>query len=100
MTALPEPWRLLTIADYLALDEDELVRRELQEGVLAISPSLKPRHNVAGMRLSSQVDAQLPAHLVAFRLTEELGYADDGEVTGTFTTSSPCPLTIDLKQLG
>ncbi|WP_338768362.1 Uma2 family endonuclease [Nocardia vulneris] len=191
MTALPEPWRLLTIADYLALDEDELVRHELQEGVLAISPSPKPRHNFAGLRLSSQVDAQLPAHLVAvpdvdvdlqlvpedgpatvrrpdlvvvdreefdrvdaengvlrasgvrliveiispgsrrtdfvmkkseyvdagipqywiidlseplslvaFRLTEELGYVDDGEVTGTFTTSSPCPLTIDLKQLG
>ncbi|MBF6546070.1 Uma2 family endonuclease [Nocardia brasiliensis] len=191
MTALPEPWRLLTIADYLALDEDELVRHELQEGVLAISPSPKPQHNIAGAELYSQVRAQLPPELavvpdvdidlqlvpadgpatvrrpdlvvvdrselvrvkderdilrasgvavvveivspgsrrtdfvmkkseyadagiphywiidlseplslVAFRLTEELGYVDDGEVTGTFTTSSPCPLIIDLKQLG
>ncbi|MFG1789932.1 Uma2 family endonuclease [Nocardia sp. NPDC049149] len=175
----------------MALDEDELVRHELQEGVLTISPSPKPEHNIAGAELYSQVKTQLPPDLaavpdvdldlqlvpedglatvrrpdlvvvdrfelqrvkdergvlrasgarlvveivspgsrrtdyvmkrseyedagipnywiidlstplslVAFRLTDELGYVDEGEATGTFTTSSPCPLTIDLKQLG
>ncbi|MFB8278315.1 Uma2 family endonuclease [Nocardia colli] len=192
MTALPEPGQLLTIADYMALGEDdERCRRELQEGVLTISPSPTPRHNLVLPRLHAQVDAQLPpelvavvdidldlqlvpadgpatvrqpdllivdnaeyerveaergilrasaAHLVveivspgsrrtdyvmkrseyedagiphywiidmsaplslvAFRLTEELGYVDNGEVTDVFTTTSPCPLTIQLGRLG
>ncbi|WP_405160502.1 Uma2 family endonuclease [Nocardia sp. NBC_01499] len=192
MTALPDSGQLLTIADYMALGEDdERCRRELQEGVLSISPSPKPRHNVAGAKLYVQIDAQLPAglvavpdvdldlqlvpedgpatvrrpdlvvveraefdrvgeeegilrasaahlvveivspgsrrtdyvmkrseyedagishywiidmspplSLVAFRLTEELGYVDNGEVTDVFTTTSPCPLTIRLDQLG
>ncbi|MFI9401592.1 Uma2 family endonuclease [Nocardia sp. NPDC052316] len=191
MTALPEAWRLLTVADYLALGEDEDGRRrELQEGVLTNSPSPTPRHNVVRAQLYMQVDAQLPSDwvavpavdldlqlvpdhglatvrrpdlvvveaaeyervdaergilrasaaclvveivspgsrrmdyvmkrseyadagiphywiidmsplsLVAFRLTEEFGYVDDGEVTDVFTTTSPCPLTIRLDQLG
>ncbi|MFC9440961.1 Uma2 family endonuclease [Nocardia sp. NPDC057030] len=192
MTALPEPGQLLTIADYMALGEDdERCRRELQEGVLTISPSPTPRHNLVLPRLHAQVDAQLPPELVAvvdidldlqlvpadgpatvrqpdllvvdnaeyerveaergilrasaaqlvveivspgsrrtdyvmkrseyedagiphywiidlspplslvaFRLTEELGYVDNGEVTDVFTTNSPCPLTIQLGRLG
>lgn len=191
MTALPEPGQLLTIADYMALGEDdERCRRELQEGVLTISPSPTPGHNVAGAKLYAQVDAQLPADLVAvpdvdldlqlvpadgpatvrrpdlvvveqaefervdaeqgilrasaarlvveivspgsrrtdyvmkrseyadagiphywiidmspplslvaFGLTQELGYVDDGEVTDVFTTASPCPMTIQLDKL-
>ncbi|MFI6040001.1 Uma2 family endonuclease [Nocardia sp. NPDC051321] len=190
MTALPEPGRLLTIADYMALGEDdERCRRELQEGVLTISPSPTPDHNIVGGDLYAQVKPQLPpnlvavpdvdlnlqlvpedgpatvrrpdlvvierserkrvrseggilrahaAHLVveivspgsrrtdyvmkrseyadagiphywiidlnpplslaAFRLTEELGYVDNGEVTDVFTTTSPCSLTIHLEQ--
>ncbi|WP_433601204.1 hypothetical protein ACQPXH_05260 [Nocardia sp. CA-135953] len=38
--------------------------------------------------------------LLAFGLTDELGYVDNDEVTGTFTTNSPCLLTIRLDQLG
>ncbi|MFD6158601.1 Uma2 family endonuclease [Nocardia sp. NPDC060256] len=191
MTALPDPGQLLTIADYIALGEDdERCRRELQEGVLTISPSPTPRHSVASNRLFALVEAQLPAdlavvtdvdldlqlvpedgpatvrrpdlaivddaeyervdaeggilrasaaHLVveivspgsrrtdyimkrseyadagiphywiidmspplsllAFRLIDELGYVDEGEVTDVFTTTSPCPLTIQLDRL-
>ncbi|MFE9578772.1 Uma2 family endonuclease [Nocardia sp. NPDC006044] len=191
MTALPEPGQLLTIADYMALGEDdERCRRELQEGVLTITPSPTPDHNIASGDLYAQVKPQLPADLVAvqdvdlnlqlvpedgpatvrrpdlvvverserkrvhseggilrasathlvveivspgsrrtdyvmkhseyadagiphywiidlnpplslaaFRLTEELGYVDDGEVTDEFKTTSPCPLTIQLSQL-
>ncbi|MFI7001656.1 Uma2 family endonuclease [Nocardia sp. NPDC050175] len=191
MTAIPEPWRLLTIADYMALGEDdERCRRELQEGVLTVSPSPTPEHNIVSGDLYALVKLQLPRDLVAvpdvdlnlqlvpedgpatvrrpdlvvverselkrvnseggilrahatrlvveivspgsrrtdyvmkrseyadagiphywiidlhpplslaaFRLTEELGYVDDGEVTDVYTTTSPCPLTIQLDQL-
>lgn len=191
MTALPEPGQLLTIADYMALGEDdERCRRELQEGVLAISPSPTPDHNIVGGELYVQVVPQLPPDLIAvpdvdvnlqlvpedgpatvrrpdlvvverserkrvrseggilrahavrlvveivspgsrrtdyvtkrseyadagiphywiidlnpplslaaFRLTRELGYVADGEVTDVFTTTSPHPLTIRLDQL-
>ncbi|MFF3222203.1 Uma2 family endonuclease [Nocardia suismassiliense] len=191
MTALPEPWRLLTIADYMALGEDdERCRRELQEGVLTISPSPTPQHSVVSNRLFAQVETQLPSDLavvadvdldlqlvpengpatvrrpdlaivedaeferveaeggilrasaarlvveivspgsrrtdyvmkrseyadagiphywiidlspplslLAFRLTEELGYVDEGEMTDVFTTTSPCSLTIQLNRL-
>ncbi|WP_433198814.1 Uma2 family endonuclease [Nocardia sp. CA-107356] len=191
MTALPEPWRLLTIAEYEARGEDDQTRWELQEGILMMSPSRKPHHMRLGARLFSQVDEQLPDQLVAvpdvdvdvqlvavegpatvrrpdlavvdraeyqrveveggvlrasavhvvveivspgsrrtdyvtkrseyaeagiphywiidpttplsllpFVLTDELGYVDNGEVTGEFTTNSPWPLTIRLDQLG
>ncbi|WP_433731039.1 Uma2 family endonuclease [Nocardia sp. CA-129566] len=191
MTALPEPRRLLTIKDWLALHEDYQFRLELQEGSLTMAPSPEPEHMLAGLDLGSQVRDQLPPDLVAvpevdinlelagedepatvrrpdlvlvrrselqrrkseggilrasgvvavieivspgsrrmdykvkrvdyadagiphywiidldspvsllpLSLTEELGYVDNGEVTGTYTTTSPCPLTIRLDQLG
>ena len=65
MTALPSPRRLLTVADYVALPADDQRRWELQEGVLVVSPSPSPRHNIAAGKLYAQVDAQLPADLVA-----------------------------------
>ncbi|WP_433682516.1 Uma2 family endonuclease [Nocardia sp. CA-119907] len=191
MTALPEPRRLLTMKDWLALHEDYQFRLELQEGSLIMAPSPEPEHMLAGLDLGSQVRVQLPPDLVAvpevdinlelagedepatvrrpdlvlvrrselqrrkseggilrasgvvavieivspgsrrmdykvkrvdyadagiphywiidldspvsllpLSLTEELGYVDNGEVTGTYTTTSPCPLTIQLDQLG
>ncbi|MEV5839971.1 Uma2 family endonuclease [Nocardia sp. NPDC052112] len=200
MTALPEPVRRLaiaaprrplTIADYVALDEDDQFHAELQEGALVMTPSPEPEHNLIGLELAVQVRAQLPPELIAvpdvdidlqlepadgpatvrrpdlvvvrqieldrrkseggvlrasnvvvvveivspgsrrmdyhtkrdeyadagiphywiidstapmsllaLSLTEELGYVDNGEVTGTFTTTSPCPLTIELDKLG
>lgn len=192
MAAIPEPWRLLTIAEYRALrEDDDKSRRELQEGILNVMAPRPLRHNVVGADLFAQVDKQLPQDLVAmpsvdldiqlvpvdepatvrrpdlvvvdraafdrvgtegeilrasdarlvieiacagsrrtdyvmkrseyedaeiphywiidisppislvaFRLTDELGYVDNGEVTDVFTTTSPCPLTIRLDRLG
>lgn len=45
------------------------------------------------------VDLARPASLLACHQAGELGYADDGERTGTFTTTEPYPLTIELDRL-
>ncbi|PXX68347.1 Uma2 family endonuclease [Nocardia tenerifensis] len=190
MTALPEPGQLLTIADYVALGEDDRYRLELEEGKLLMVPSPEPEHNLVALGLCYQLRAQLPRELVAvpdvdvdlqltpeggpatvrrpdviivrrdeierrkaeggilrasgvlvvveivspgtrrtdyrikrgdyedagieqywildpnppvsmlaLRLTDELGYVDNGEASATFTTNSPCSLTISLNQL-
>ncbi len=66
MTALTQPpGRLLTIADYAALGEDERSRWELQEGNLVMSPSPTPRHMVAAAELYVQLRSQLPSRLRA-----------------------------------
>ncbi|MPZ67468.1 MAG: Uma2 family endonuclease [Pseudonocardiaceae bacterium] len=191
MTALPEPpGRLLTIAEYSELGEDDRYRWELQEGNLVMSPSPSPRHMLAsgelrdqlssqaprGVRIIQDVDIDLqlsgpdqpgwsrrpdlvaveqaavdrveadggllraaevqlvieivspgsrrmdyvikrgeyadagiahywivnpdrPVSLLAFHVAGDLGYADDGEVTGVFTTTEPYALTIALGEL-
>ncbi len=64
MTALPAtPGRLLTIADYAALGEDDGYRWELQEGNLVMSPSPSPRHMLASGELRDQLTSQLPRRL-------------------------------------
>jgi Uma2 family endonuclease len=65
MTALPNPRRLLTVAAYSALPEDDQHRWELQEGNLVMSPSPTPRHMVATAELYSQLRPQLPHDLCA-----------------------------------
>src|SRR6185437_11690149 len=66
MTALIQPpGRLLSIADYVALGEDDRNRWELQEGKLIMSPSPTPRHMVAVAELYLQLRSQLPANLRA-----------------------------------
>lgn len=60
MTALPHPGRLLTIAEYAALPEDEHNRWELLEGQLVMTPSPLPRHNRAKLRLCAQLFHALP----------------------------------------
>jgi Uma2 family endonuclease len=66
MTALTRPpGRLLTIADFTALGEDDRSRWELQEGSLVSSPSPTPRHMVAVAELYVQLRGQLPSHLRA-----------------------------------
>jgi len=66
MTALIQPpGRLLSIADYAALGEDDRNRWELQEGKLIMSPSPTPRHMVAVAELYLQLRSQLPANLQA-----------------------------------
>lgn len=54
---------LLSVADYAALPEDEIVRFELQEGCLVMS--LRPRadHQACALALAVQLMSQLPAHL-------------------------------------
>lgn len=68
LTALPiPPHRLLTVADYSALGEDETGGWELQEGSLVMSPSPSPRHNITSWRLCSQLIPQLPGRLCAIQ---------------------------------
>lgn len=66
MTALTQPpGRLLTVAQYAALGEDDRNRWELQEGNLVLSPSPTPRHMVAAGELYAQLRGQLPPTLRA-----------------------------------
>jgi Uma2 family endonuclease len=58
---------LLTIAEYVALGETEPGFTELVEGRLLMSPSPKPRHNIALGHLLLQLAPQLPAHLQAIQ---------------------------------
>lgn len=67
MTALPQPGRLLTIAEYAALPEDDQYRWELLEGNLTMAPSPTPLHNYASGRLLIQLQDQLPEHLVVIQ---------------------------------
>ena len=61
MTALPEPpGRLLTIAEYAELGEDDRYRWELQEGNLVMSPSPSPRHMLTSGEFRDQLKPQLP----------------------------------------
>jgi Uma2 family endonuclease len=54
----------LTVANYLALGEDDDQHRyELQEGNLLSMPSGRPHHNIARSELFGQVDPQLPEQL-------------------------------------
>jgi Uma2 family endonuclease len=66
MTALARPaHRPLTVADYLAMGEDDQHRTELQEGNLVMAASATPRHMMAIGRLHARIEAQLPPTLVA-----------------------------------
>lgn len=59
MTALPQPGRLLTIADYAALHHDDRHRWELLEGNLIMSPSPTPDHMIAIGELHAQLRTQV-----------------------------------------
>jgi Uma2 family endonuclease len=66
VTALPVLRHALTVADYVALGEDDDQHRyELQEGQLVMTPSPIPDHNLAGDELYFQLRGQLPAQLCA-----------------------------------
>ena len=45
------------------------------------------------------IDFDEPISLIECHRTEEFGYQDGGAVTGTFRTTVPCELTIDLDAL-
>jgi Uma2 family endonuclease len=82
MTALPKPpHRLLTVAEYAGLGEDERHRYELQDGSLIVSPSPTPDHGAALLALAQQIAPQLPDHL-------EVLLELDVETLGTSPVSS------------
>jgi Uma2 family endonuclease len=58
--ALPIPRELMTLDEWDALPEDNSAHYELQEGVLVVSPKPARRHQLALMRLASQMEGQLP----------------------------------------
>ncbi|MGH3694566.1 MAG: Uma2 family endonuclease [Pseudonocardiaceae bacterium] len=45
------------------------------------------------------LDLNEPVSLLACHLTEDSGYADSGEITGTFTTTVPFPIQLQLDLL-
>ena len=67
MTVVPQwlaqPQRLLTVAEYAALPEDDQHRWELQEGIMVGSPSPAPRHMIVMAGLIVRLTGQLPADL-------------------------------------
>ena len=68
MTAVPvQPGRLLTVADYEALPEDDRYRWELLEGNLVMSPKPTPRHNLAMGNLYAELKHQLPLEVLAIQ---------------------------------
>jgi len=60
---LAQPERLLTVAEYAALPEDDQHRWELQEGIMVGSPSPAPRHMIVMAGLIVRLTGQLPADL-------------------------------------
>lgn len=72
-----------------------------------ISPGSKRTDNV--LKRSEYADAGIPYYwiielepepaLTACHLGGELGYVDEGPFTGTFTTETPFPVTLDLAAL-
>lgn len=66
MTALPLPRpRLLTAAEFAALDEASDGRYELQDGNVVMSPSPVPFHQACQGELLAQLRGQVPDHLKA-----------------------------------
>jgi Uma2 family endonuclease len=64
MTALPlQPPRLLTVAEFAALDEAHDGRYELQEGNVVMSPGLPLEHQLCRHELQLQLHEQVPGHL-------------------------------------
>ncbi|TWF77928.1 putative restriction endonuclease [Pseudonocardia hierapolitana] len=95
MTIQPvAPLHLLTVAEYLVIVE-------------VLSPGSKRTDHVlkrseyadAGIPHYWIIDIDPPVSLLACHLAGEFGYADDGAVTGAFTTAEPFPVEIDLDAL-
>lgn len=100
------------VADTAAVDaatEDDRVLHasELLLAVEIVSPSSRRTDGIvkraeyadAGIANYWIIDLDRPVSLLACHLAEEFGYMDDGAVTGTYTTTAPVPLTIELDRL-
>ncbi|MGW0521638.1 Uma2 family endonuclease [Crossiella sp. NPDC003009] len=103
--------------DLIVVDRSVLPRIEAEGGIIrasevrlvveVVSPGSRRTDNVtkrleyadAGIPHYWIVDITRPVSLVACHRTEEFGYQDDSRVTGTFTTTVPFPVTIDLGRL-
>ncbi|OHV05194.1 hypothetical protein BKN37_06900 [Mycobacterium talmoniae] len=84
VTALVEPpGRLLTIAEYTQLGEDDRYRWELQEGNLVMSPSPSPDHMLASYVLCEQLKTQLPDEVVVIQDVDIDLQLDRGDQPGT-----------------
>jgi hypothetical protein len=92
---------LPTVRDLLALPEDREVHHELQEGRLVVSPRPVPDHH-AGIPHFWVVDHGEPAgrvHLTAHHLAGRPATSTPAPATGTFRTTVPFPVRIDLDAL-
>jgi Uma2 family endonuclease len=68
VATLPEPPdHLLTIAEYAELGETEPGYTELLEGRLLMSPSPRPKHGRASLRIATSLQSQLPDDLEALQ---------------------------------
>ncbi|MBB5888926.1 Uma2 family endonuclease [Kutzneria kofuensis] len=90
--------------------DDNLARVEGADVLLAVeivSPGshltdtvTKPaEYATVGIQHYWVIDLESPISLTAYHLAGEFGYQEAPAVTGTFTTSEPFPLTIDLPAL-
>jgi Uma2 family endonuclease len=66
------PDHLLALAEWEALPEDTAHRYELVEGVLLVAPRPAPMHQRAPVRMTTELDRQLPDDLTALADVEVL----------------------------
>lgn len=103
---------LLTVEEYAALGETEIGYTELVEGRLlvvveVVSPGSKRTDYVtkrgeyadAGIPSYWIVDLHEPVSVLACTLTEEFGYVDSVEASGTFETTEPFAVKVELAEL-
>ena len=88
--SLPQTGRLMTIAEYAAIGDDDGRRWELLEGNLVMSPSPTPAHMIAVGELHAQLRTQVPADSRAVL---------DVDIDGVFVAAEPFAVRIDLDAL-
>ncbi|WP_091457135.1 Uma2 family endonuclease [Actinokineospora iranica] len=103
--------------DLVVVEKAEVARRKAEGGILRaagvlvvveiVAPGSKRTDRVtkrgeyadAGIPHYWLLDIEDPVSLLPCHLAEEFGYQNRDEVTGTFTTDVPFPVTIDLDAL-
>lgn len=70
--SLSWPGHLITLAEWEALPEDETLRLEVVEGMLAVSAKPMPWHQMAAVRMTYRLNEQLPPTLTALAEVEAL----------------------------
>ncbi len=89
--------RPLTIADYVAMPEEDDRRFEVQEGMLVTSPRPLGLHQRAQLRLAVQLEPQVPRGLLLVP-DVDLDLGADGTVL-VVEIHSPFPVRLDLDTL-